>query len=160
MPFAKNNFVKNKKQTYTTKTLLYLNCLVSKKNYQTSLIFYNSQNINQVLQKKKTFSQINFSPVFHKRFIRNVYFFLYFVKKSKTWVDNFQNKIKHFKLEYTFVNTTHLKKYVVRRFSREMFFSKFGLSLDSAMSNNRFSYKNPKRFFSKTQVFNHYPIFL
>ena len=87
----------------------------------------------------------------HKQFVRNIYFFLYFVKKSKTWINNFQNKIKHFKLEYTFVNTTHFKKYVVRRFSREMFFSKFGSSFGSTTINYNSFYKNSKQLFFNFQ---------
>ena len=160
IPFTNINFTKNKLKIFNAQTFLYISSPFLKKNHQTSSVFFTMRNVKQFLRKKTRNCQINFKPILHKKFLRNMYFFLHFVKKSKTWVNNFQNKIKHFKMGYTFVNTTYLKKYIVRRFSREMFFSKFGLSWGLTTLTNCFSYKNHKQFSYKLQPLDRYLGFL
>ena len=137
-----------------------MNDLVLQKKHQLTLAFFNIRNSKKLICEKTKNVNISFNPIFRKQFVRNSYFFLYFLQKSKIWVNNFQNKIKHFRIGYTFVNITYLKKYIVRRFSREMFFSKFGLSLGSITVANYFFYKNPKQFFSKNQISAKHPVFL
>jgi hypothetical protein len=158
LPFININFVKYKNWKLWTKIHTQIKPFPKKPHNR--LIFCNPLGFQKFLFKKNNIPQINFKPVFHKQFIRNTYFFLYFFKNSVSWAQHFQIKVKHFKLEYTFVNTTHLKKYVIRRFSREMFFSKFGLTLGLNITNQHFSYKNSTQPNRKVFISNSYPNFL
>jgi len=72
---------------------------------------------------RRTNLQLSIKPFFEQPFIRNSYFFVYTLQLTLT-ESRLSSKVGFFQSNYSFVNTTFLKRLIIRRVVRDTFYFK------------------------------------